>query len=115
MAVSTQQILNGIINMQADAQQALPVIPNNGNPAGAYNMPQTTMPQQAPVAPIAPRPSVPMTPQDRYPWLQPSQSASNVRAMLQARRGQVAPNTGIIPAQQQQQQVGQLPVLPLRR
>lgn len=36
---STQQILSAITGMQADAQEALPVHPNNGNPGGAYNMP----------------------------------------------------------------------------
>lgn len=41
---STQQILRSVMDMQGDAQQALPVIPNNGNPMGANNMPHRRVP-----------------------------------------------------------------------
>ena len=34
--------------IQQDAQAAMPVIPNNGNPAGAYNMPQQPAPAKTP-------------------------------------------------------------------
>lgn len=39
-----QELLAAITDMQRNAQQNLPVIPNNGNPAGAYNMPQAGTP-----------------------------------------------------------------------
>jgi hypothetical protein len=58
--------------IQQNIQGQLPVIPNNGNPAGAYNMPQVASvgaPQQ--VAPPNP-----------YQWVEPSQSMTNVREML---------------------------------
>jgi len=119
MAVSTQDILNGIINMQANAQAALPVIPNNGNPGGAYNMPArpsgpapavpdgtTTVGTQRPVTPVL---------DARYPWLQPSQSAVNVRALLQRRRTQPQSPPIIPPAPQEMVVQRQLPVIPIRR
>ena len=120
MAVSTQEILNGVINMQANAQQALPVIPNNGNPAGAYNMPM--LPQhravgQPPVAaqPVVRQPQAPLPTPPQYPWLAPSQSATNIRTMLEGRRGQMAQNVDMQPAQRVDNQFPQMPVLPMRR
>lgn len=72
--ISTQQILNNIVNMQRDTQQALPVIPNNGNPGGANNMPHTGTPVAQPQA----QPAV----QDKFAWLKPSPSMDNVRRMI---------------------------------
>lgn len=46
-------------SMQEDIQSSLPITPNNGNPAGAYNM-ASAAPQQQQV------------PNDPYAWLQPS-------------------------------------------
>lgn len=87
--------INAIQDVQQVAQEALPVIPNNGNPAGAYNNPRTPVVAQ----PMA-KPQVPQL-SDRYPWLKPSPSMENVRAMLTQRR--------------QPQQQRQAPVLPARR
>lgn len=100
--LSTQQILQAAIDMQRNAQQALPVIPNNGNPMGANNMPQniprTILPQtQAPVHtggydssginPAAGRGDVPASPTvERFPWLKPSSSMDNIRRFLSERR-----------------------------
>lgn len=97
-----QQMLASLGNMQQNAQAALPVIPNNGNPAGAYNMPQTG---QTPPAPAGPDLS----------WLQPSPHMQEVAATLQALQKNIdaARQQATQPAQvgAQQQQM-QLPVLP---
>lgn len=80
--------LHNLQYLQQDAQGALPVIPNNGNPRGAYNMARvpTRGVGAAPVpTPDAPIPMPKPTPEDRYPWLRPSQSMDNVRAILQRR------------------------------
>ena len=119
MTVSTQQILNGVIDMQANAQQALPVIPNNGNPAGVYNMPIRAVSQ--PATPVAqpqtavPHMARPLPPEVRYPWLQPSQSARNVRDMLQSRRGAGFSRADAAQEQQLPQNPSMRPVLPIRR
>ena len=108
--LSTQQVLQSLIDMQANAQQALPVIPNNGNPAGANNMPRNTgiVPphmrdsQKAPPTGGA-LPAEQVSPMaQRYPWLKPSQSMDNIRGYLNSRRGRFA----------QPQQPQQLPVTP---
>lgn len=70
---TTQQVLSAITNMQENAQAALPVIPNNGNPAGANNMPQ--QPQQEP-APRGPDLS----------WLGPSPYMQQFTQMLVKRQ-----------------------------
>jgi hypothetical protein len=96
--VSTQQMLTAINNMQPNAQAALPVIPNNGNPAGAYNMPQGSQPAAAPAA--APG----------LPWLQPSASmtmfqqqlASRQQMIDQERTKRFAPKPAQLPVQQPQ-------------
>lgn len=78
---SSQAILSAITNMQANAQGALPVLPNNGNPGGAHNMPQGQGVEQAAPAP------------DPYAWLQPSpfmQSASQMLEQMSARNQQRA-------------------------
>ena len=100
--------LNGVSNMQQVVQEGLPVIPNNGNPGGAYNMPH------APQLPGQPQPVVaqPMTqPQlsDRYPWLRPTQSMDNVRNLLASRRQATLPPAAI------PQQLQALPLLPQAR
>lgn len=58
-------------NVQENAQAALPVIPNNGNPGGAYNMPQT-----AQVASAGPNPNDPMA------WMQPPPAMTNIQQLL---------------------------------
>ena len=35
-----QELIAAVRSMQANAQANLPVIPNNGNPNGAYNAPR---------------------------------------------------------------------------
>lgn len=72
---STQQILSALTDMQRNAQASLPVIPNNGNPAGAYNMPQSQE-VAASAAPSGPDLS----------WLQPSAHMQNVQNWLATRR-----------------------------
>lgn len=76
---STNQLLAAISNMQPDAQANLPVVPNNGNPAGAHNMPQQG---QAPANPA----------HAHYPWLAPSQHMQNILARVQTQQsGMQAP------------------------
>lgn len=87
---TTQQILSAITGMQRNAQEALPVIPNNGNPGGAHNMPQQT---QAPEKPSGPDLS----------WLQPSPAMTSLMQSLQARQPFL---------DQQVQRIRQAPVLP---
>lgn len=69
---SAQQMLASVSNLQQNAQAALPVIPNNGNPGGAYNMPQNV---QAPAA----KPAGP-----DLSWLQPSEHMQSVNQTLQS-------------------------------
>lgn len=100
--------LHNLQYLQQDAQGALPVIPNNGNPAGAYNMASPVMagpglPAPMPAVPQQqPQPGIPMpkpSPADRYPWLRPTQSMDNVRNLLAQRRQQLpaVPNRGNLP------------------
>lgn len=72
---STQELLNSIINMQQNAQAALPVIPNNGNPMGANNMPAGKYGDKSPV------PQQPGAPTG-YEWLNPSPSIGMIDQML---------------------------------
>ena len=58
-------------SIQSDVQSALPVIPNNGNPGGAYNMPHSPAEQQQQVA--AP---------DPFAWLKPSSYMEEVKNRL---------------------------------
>lgn len=60
-------------NIQENAQAALPVIPNNGNPGGVYNMPQlasaeTPKQQQQ---------------NDTLAWMNPSPYMENINQLLQ--------------------------------
>lgn len=74
---SSQQMLSSLLDMQSNAQAALPVIPNNGNPNGAYNMPQQAQATPAPAQPAGPDLS----------WLGPSQhmqTFSNTLQQMQA-------------------------------
>ena len=61
--------------LQQTIQQSLPVIPNNGNPAGPYNMPGhgTMAAQQQP----------PPSTHDRFPWLKPSPFMQSLAQSLQ--------------------------------
>lgn len=65
---SAQEILSAVNSMQANAQAALPVMPNNGNPGGAHNMPQQN--GAAPAAPTGPDLS----------WLKASPAMEQLRA-----------------------------------
>lgn len=56
-------------SLQQGIQESLPVIPNNGNPAGANNMPASSQEEQA-------------APPDPYAWLQPSPYMQKVTEML---------------------------------
>ena len=120
--LSTQQVLQSLIDMQANAQQALPVIPNNGNPMGANNMPRNTgiVPPHMRQAQggggydssgINPGAGAPRTPgqfspmAERYPWLKQSASMDNIRSYLNNRRGMFQPR--------QQQQVPTQPQRPV--
>ena len=73
---TTQQILSAITGMQRNTQQANPVIPNNGNPGGANNMPQQT---QEPEKPSGPDLS----------WLQPSPAMQALTQQMQQRQVQL--------------------------
>jgi hypothetical protein len=67
-------------SIQQNIQGQLPVIPNNGNPAGAYNMPQMASVGAAP----------PVAPPNPYQWVEPSQSMVNVRQMLAKQAERIA-------------------------
>lgn len=66
--------------LQEDAQANLPVIPNNGNPGGANNMPQTAQvasaEQRAPTDPLA--------------WMAPSPYIANINQLLQQQAQDIA-------------------------
>lgn len=55
--------------LQQGIQESLPVIPNNGNPGGANNMPASPQGEQA-------------APPDPYAWLKPSPYMEKVTEML---------------------------------
>lgn len=117
--LSTQQILQSLIDMPANAQQALPVLPNNGNPRGAFNMPHQGTP--VPTTPVAKQPGntgiVPphmrrpeISLAERYPWLKPSASMDNIRNYLNGRRRIFSAPTPVEPVDRPIS----LPVMPLR-
>lgn len=58
-------------SMQSDLQSSLPIVPNNGNPGGAYNMAPA---QQAQAS---------QAPPDPYAWLKPSKYMDEVNIILQ--------------------------------
>lgn len=70
---TSQQMLSSLLDMQGNAQAALPVIPNNGNPNGAYNMPQEA---------AAPAPAQPAGPD--LSWLGPSPHMQTFNTTLQS-------------------------------
>lgn len=73
---NTQAVLAALAGVQSNVQSSLPVIPNNGNPAGAYNMSQPmatgTKENTAQAA-------------DPWPWLQPSPFMATLQQDLQSR------------------------------
>lgn len=68
---TTQQILQAMSSLQSNAQSSLPVIPNNGNPGGANNMPQETSASAPPQAASNP-----------YQWLEPSPAVASTNQLL---------------------------------
>lgn len=75
------ELLASVLDLDKNAQTNLPVLPNNGNPAGAYNMPVATggnTPAQA-----MPKPQLPNR---DLSWMQPSPYMRNVQDMLNRRR-----------------------------
>lgn len=110
---STQELLAAMSNIQPDAQAGLPVIPNNGNPRGAYNMP----PRDAAEAAVTRPPAV----QKDFSWLQPSQYMKNIQEMLSQRKtGGNMPqmNTGTVQPSMPMLQTGgpaqMTPTMPMR-
>lgn len=107
---STQELLAAMSNIQPDAQAALPVIPNNGNPRGAFNMPARDATEAAVTRP----PAV----QKDFSWLQPSQYMRNVQDMLAQRRTGGAMQPQATPTMQTggpAQMQPQLPPVPARQ
>lgn len=86
---STQELLQAISNLQPNAQAALPVLPNNGNPGGAYNAPNPAA-APAPVSTAQPSETV-VAPKNNLSWMQPSQSMNNIRNMLASRQQMLNP------------------------
>lgn len=86
---STQQILAALTSMQQDAQAAVPVIPNNGNPNGAHNMPSAQ--GQEPAKPAGPDLS----------WLQPSPIMGDITNMLKSRQPELDRRLAMIKSQGQ--------------
>lgn len=85
------ELLASVLDLDKNAQTNLPVLPNNGNPAGAYNMPVATggnTPAQA-----MPKPQLPNR---DLSWMQPSPYMRNVQDMLNRRR-----TGGVMPPQTQ--------------
>lgn len=100
---STNELLAATLGLQANAQANLPVIPNNGNPGGAHNMPHSGQEGAAPAAPSYP-----------YPWMAPSQHMENIKRRIAGMQQNLAPAAQ--PAQQMApppaaQQQG-LPIIP---
>ena len=69
---ATQQMLQAVSGLQENAQGNLPVIPNNGNPGGAYNMASAEPEGQMPSPQVNP-----------LAWLQPSEYMTNVKQILE--------------------------------
>ena len=102
--MNTNDILALVNSIQPTAQANLPVIPNNGNPGGAYNMPAmpyaTSAPTpQAPVLPASPvaQPAGHMAGGlgggivDRYPWMQQSPHMDWIQQWLGNRQYGIIP------------------------
>lgn len=110
--MNTNGILAAVQNIQPDAQAALPVIPNNGNPLGANNMPSvpTSAPQEEPNQ-LQPTRPTPMPSQHYYPWMNPSPYMEQFKQMFQPSAPVAQPAYTAQPVPQPQQA---LPVLPQR-
>lgn len=99
--IGLNSLVQTMNNLQTDAQANVPVTPNNGNPAGANNMPAAQ-----------PTPAL-----QHYPWLAPSVHMANIRNKLAARARPATQQPAAIPPTQHPAQpvVPQaLPVLPIR-
>lgn len=78
------EMIQRVLDMQRNAQENLPITPNNGNPAGANNMPNNK-------GGINPRiPNQPM-PGGDLSWLQPDPSLSILDKILAGGGGSVNP------------------------
>lgn len=92
---NTAGVLAAMSNMQSNIQTGLPVIPNNGNPAGAYNMPMrangmgAAIPGAPPVVNDMPRQKA-----DPWPWLQPSPFMSTLAEDLKTRSARLQEQLG---------------------
>ena len=70
-----QELISAVRSMQTNAQASLPVIPNNGNPNGAYN------------APRAPQVAVPERQRPKhYSWLDPSPAMQQLQDSMAQRQ-----------------------------
>lgn len=108
-----QELISAVRSMQANAQANLPVIPNNGNPNGAYNAPRAAqgvmLERQGP---------------QHYSWLEPSPAMQQLRdsmtqrqqyldsALRQIRQPAQPMDTPMSVPQQPQPQPQQLPMTP---
>lgn len=117
---SYNEVLQSVLGMQQNAQAALPVIPNNGNPNGANNMP---------AAAGAPAVAGGGGGADKYPWLQPSDSMNTLQRLLsrpimqgyqgpmpgtqEFRDARAAGEHPIMDYMRQQRQTAQPPVMPV--
>lgn len=111
-----QELISAVRSMQANAQASLPVIPNNGNPGGAYNAPR----------PVNPGGGMARKAQD-FSWLEPSPAMQQLTQMLGDRqqylntrlgeiRQQPLPQPNMpLPVPQPQQMPQQLPTMPMQR
>jgi hypothetical protein len=81
---TSQELLQALTNMQQNAQSNLPVIPNNGNPRGANNMPG--MAESEPDGRLPPPNGRPANGGHFYPWMNPSPSVDLIQQLL-ARTG----------------------------
>lgn len=67
---TTQELLSVMHGVQSSAQEALPVVPNNGNPGGANNMPNTDV-------------AAAQLPANPYSWLEPSEYMQDIKILLE--------------------------------
>lgn len=117
---TTQEILSAVLGMGRQAQSNVPVIPNNGNPGGVYNMPRDVVQAQQAAGVGATAPA-PVAKPDPYAFLRSSQSVQNLRDRAAQIRQRLYPQEqAVVPTTQQQpatvpSTVQQLPVLPQLR
>lgn len=102
------ELIDAVMNMQQNAQGNLPVIPNNGNPNGANNMPGGKYGAK-PHVPNQPRPGGDPS------WLAPSPAMEEIKRLLSG-QNQPPGHVGIMPVPNQpvipHQQVPANPQLP---